>query len=562
VTFNSSAKTVKSSAISPDGKYVAYSDVSGIHVKLLSTGEERTIPMPGERSEGSISYVDSWFPDGTQLLGHSRQSDDRGSMWTLSVMGQSFRELRRDAWAWQVSPDGAHIAFSPKQPFEDFHEIWVTDAEGDNAREVLGLGDAEWLWSVHWSPDGRRLAYIRAQHRLDKYFQWIESCDLKGDNRTSLLTVSDQDPWLPVQDIAWLQDGRVIYSRWESVSSADDANLWQITVDLRLGSPTSRPRRITRWAGSNLVGLTASADGTRIAFRKDIPRSQLLLGDLISPGHLRGLPRRLINDEMSVFAGDWTPDSKAVIFQSDPNGKPNVLKESITTAEPEPLVVGPKAAGLPRLSPDGAWVLYTETEAASANGGAAKYRLMRVPVSGGSPQFVLETRNATVSLGNFNCSRSPANFCVLRESSSDQKRLMLLAFDPYTGKQKLLRPIETEFGGMMSPDGTSYAGATGGQVDSRIRFLSLSGGPDREITVKGWPNLSSLDWSADGKGFYSCSVSSRGSTLLYVDLQATPQVVWRDRETIGCFGLPSPDNRHLAIGSVVNNSNIWTVENF
>jgi hypothetical protein len=44
-----------------DGKYVAYSDAGGIHVKLLSTGEERSIPTLGEAPTGTISYVAGWF---------------------------------------------------------------------------------------------------------------------------------------------------------------------------------------------------------------------------------------------------------------------------------------------------------------------------------------------------------------------------------------------------------------------------------------------------------------------------------------------------------------------
>ena len=46
LTFNSSDHPVVSNAISPDGKYLAYSDPAGIHVKLISTGEERLIPKP------------------------------------------------------------------------------------------------------------------------------------------------------------------------------------------------------------------------------------------------------------------------------------------------------------------------------------------------------------------------------------------------------------------------------------------------------------------------------------------------------------------------------------
>ncbi len=60
-----------------------------------------------------------------------------------------------------------------------------------------------------------------------------------------------------------------------------------------------------------------------------------------------------------------------------------------------------------------------------------------------------------------------------------------------------------------------------------IRLLSLSGGSDREITVKGWPNLTGLDWSPNGKGLYCGSVSPQGGTLLYVDLKGNARMLWQ-----------------------------------
>ena len=68
LTFNSSENPVESSAISPDGKYLAYSDPAGIHVKLLSSGDERLIPRPAGVPVGANWGVASWFPDSTQLL--------------------------------------------------------------------------------------------------------------------------------------------------------------------------------------------------------------------------------------------------------------------------------------------------------------------------------------------------------------------------------------------------------------------------------------------------------------------------------------------------------------
>jgi serine/threonine protein kinase len=113
LTFNSSENAIESGAISPDGQYLAYSDRAGIHVKLLSSGEERLIPRPAGVPAGASWIVGSWFPDGTQLLANAYEPGGHQSMWAVSVLGQSPRELRDGARAWEVSPDGSRTAFTP-----------------------------------------------------------------------------------------------------------------------------------------------------------------------------------------------------------------------------------------------------------------------------------------------------------------------------------------------------------------------------------------------------------------------------------------------------------------
>jgi serine/threonine protein kinase len=46
VTTNPAEDPVWYATISPDGKYLAYGDYSGIHLRLIDTGETRTIPVP------------------------------------------------------------------------------------------------------------------------------------------------------------------------------------------------------------------------------------------------------------------------------------------------------------------------------------------------------------------------------------------------------------------------------------------------------------------------------------------------------------------------------------
>jgi eukaryotic-like serine/threonine-protein kinase len=92
----------------------------------------------------------------------------------------------------------------------------------------------------------------------------------------------------------------------------------------------------------------------------------------------------------------------------------------------------------------------------------------------------------------------------------------------------------------------------------------LTGGADREITVKGWPNVSGLDWAPDGKAFYVGSSTPQARTLLYVDLKGNARVLWqfKGRGTGTIWGMPSPDARYLAILGSVTNSNVWMLENF
>jgi hypothetical protein len=94
-------------------------------------------------------------------------------------------------------------------------------------------------------------------------------------------------------------------------------------------------------------------------------------------------------------------------------------------------------------------------------------------------------------------------------------------------------------------------------------LLSLSGGAESEITVKGWPNITGLDRSPDGKGFYCGSSSPQGHTLLYVDLKGNVRVLWQYKAGgYAIWGMPSPDGRYLAILGEVINSNVWMIEGF
>ena len=48
LTTNSSEDPVMASSISPDGKYLLYADLEGLHLRLMTTGETQSLPIPDE----------------------------------------------------------------------------------------------------------------------------------------------------------------------------------------------------------------------------------------------------------------------------------------------------------------------------------------------------------------------------------------------------------------------------------------------------------------------------------------------------------------------------------
>jgi Tol biopolymer transport system component len=305
--------------------------------------------------------------------------------------------------------------------------------------------------------------------------------------------------------------------------------------------------------------LAASADGKRLVFLRTALQIQTYVGELGGVGTRMKAPRRLTNDEANDQPFAWTPDSKAVLFHSDRNGTQGIFKQQIKANEAQAVITGEQDASFPRISADGEWILYFETPKGAAP--STPQRLMRVPIAGGAPQFVLEMHN----IENFDCTHSSAGLCVLVEDSRDGKQLTLTAFDPLKGRGKVLRTIPKD-GAICCATGLSADGSTlalsKSEREIHIRLLSLSGTADREITVKGWPNVTGLDWSPDGKGLYCGSASARGNTLLYVDLEGNARVLWQTIGARDIYAIPSPDGRYLAIEGEMRNSNVWMLEGF
>ena len=83
-----SENSVNLGAISPDTKYLAYSDQKGMHLKLIQTGEILNIPQPpGAAPKVLTWWPNGWFPDSTKFIAGSVDDGGFRSAWIISAGG-------------------------------------------------------------------------------------------------------------------------------------------------------------------------------------------------------------------------------------------------------------------------------------------------------------------------------------------------------------------------------------------------------------------------------------------------------------------------------------------
>jgi Tol biopolymer transport system component len=561
ITFNSEEDPALSSAISPDGKYLAYTDLDGLHMRVVATGEMQSLPIPREMCFRCA--VISWFPDATKLLvsGPVGQHDEHG-IYEVSLIGGTMRQLRQQAAFATVSPDGTLVAFTSVNS----HELWVMDAQGNNARKLFGTPAGEVLGFPGWAPGGRRLAYMQARRGFEVRDIHVDSIDVNGGNPTT--AISDDK----VGAFVWLADGRMVYALRELTPRETDTNLWQIRVDPVTGKVKGDPARLTDWSGFHMRRLSAPADGKSLVLMNDIQQSDVYIATLTAGDASLDAPARMTLSEKMDWAGGWTPDSKSVLFYSDREGTYGIFKQAIDDSSAVPLVTGSDEKRSPRMCPDGSCILYMQWPARKTDEVPASGHLMRMPVTGGPSESVIEVKgylglggvgSYTAAVGgvpSFHCAKIEGGTCVLAEKGTDASKIDFTVFDPMTGKRQSTLSVnaaDLDFWDL-SRDGTRIAYGKSSYDDMPIRILPVNGAAPSEWH---FPDLNLMDgiaWAADGKRLFVSTLTSKGSGIYLLAEKAEPKQLSFRSWTVYEF-TASPDGKRLAVSDLSRNCNAWLI---
>jgi Tol biopolymer transport system component len=567
ITANPPQAPINAAVVSLDGKYVAYADTTGVYIRHIDTGDVRPLQLP----KAFNAIPASWFPDGTHLLLKSGGAQGRPGLWKVSILGGSPQQLMENASEAAISPDGSKIAFLRGDALGSL-EIWVMGTDGSNLHQIagatvpeasvpLGYGTASQpLTGVHlsgvaWSPDGRRLAYLRrlkegARSTLLEARHSLETVGVDG-GRPKVLRISTQ--LLPV--LCWAVDGRVFYAyRDNPASEREDSGIWWVRVNQKSGELEGKPVQLTKGAG-RIGGLSVSADGRRLILWRANSFPQIFLAEIDAETGRFKAPRRLSLDDSTNQVYAWTPDSRTVFFSSNRSGTTKLYRQAIDQAVPEVLVEG-RGNFLARLNPDGTRILFVD--GFNTLDPALPQRILSVPLEGGTPRVVLQRP----SIHNISCARSPSKLCLF--DSVEGSTAHFFTFDPEDGKTQEFATLQVKGGlnWMLSQDGSQLA-LNLEPLGHRVTFMAVSDKSAHEVEVNQWA-LTNIDWSPDGK---SVLVSSRTADGAPVILGVEPNGNYRvllegDNATQLWWAIESPDGRYVALTEVTGANNVWMVENF
>lgn len=584
LTANSPDLPVYNAAISPNGKFLAYSDPRGVFLRALDTEESHPLSIP----EGFRVHGLSWLPDGAHLLVAAVNGPmERPSLWNVSIWGGPPKKIAERSESGSVSPDGKTIALLRSNWFSRT-DLYLTNAEGNQERKVAEISGYVFAPPA-WSPDGLRLAYPKAiswPGYSDEKVE-LESYELKsGRTETILSDYRLQDA------VAWTHDGRLLFSLSEEPPNQVESNIWALHIDARTGKPVGRPERVT--SGPDAKPLeSVSTDGRRMAFVRTNIAPTVYITE-VNPRTKTIAPlQRLTMDELQNRPYEWTPDGKTVLYVSNRDGDSHIFRQDIDSAMPELVVGAPYSAIILRLNPEGTEIFFTselskaeskesdgqsETQTVKADAKnpadpeashqfrSRMVRMMRVPLAGGTPQVLFEEPG----INNFQCARAPARACLF--SKFVKGAMMFFKFDPSSGARKEWISVSAEspewegYNWTLSPDGKMVAlakGKTHVSTNADVRLVPLEGGSEKVLHVTGWAGLSTIDWAADSKSLWaSARLGGETRTLVNIDLQGHAKAVLEEKTPHVGWAIPSRDGKRLAILEAAGDSNVWLLEGF
>jgi serine/threonine protein kinase/Tol biopolymer transport system component len=505
-------------AVSPDGKYVAYVSREngrfGLWIRQVGTSGNVQVVPPG-----NISYTGLTFSnDGNYIYFTGKDTAGGSGVYFVATLGGESRKLVSDASEGTISfsRDGAQFAF-----VRSARELVVADANGNNQHTVAYADAGQAFVHTAWCPDGRTI--VTTAYSADDNNIRLVAISVADGSKTLLGT----QLWRRVSGIAWLPDdenliltGRDLETQISQVwkVSRQNGSATRITNDLsnynglgisadgkaavsivenRLSniwvvsdSNLANAKRITSDAGreEGVSGIAWTADGRIVYTTRMIASQDLWIVDPAS-----GDNRQLTFDAGANYHPAVTPDGKTIVFVSTRTGNAELWKMGIDGGNPVQVTHTSGIEARPVITPDGKWIIFDVADDNRSN------TIWKLPIDGGQAIQLTEVRSLRASI-----SPDGKQFACLYGDNANgaRRKVAVISIDGGPPIEQLgLSDVVTSPFFKWAADGRSLVYLDAISHGLELWGQPLDGGPRTKMVGSATDMIYNFDESRNGKGF-------------------------------------------------------------
>jgi eukaryotic-like serine/threonine-protein kinase len=519
---------VNDSAISPDGKFVAYvvenSGKQSIWLREVDNTNSRQI-VPSSDSQfygGTFSRVGDYF-----YYIEKERNNTIGTLYRVPSPGGTPLKLITDVdGPIALSPDETQLAFVRGSSTGE-RALMIANVDGSNERKIAARRGYESFsfGGPAWSPDGKGIVCGAAFTTETERFLTLVQVEI-SDGAIRQLT---PQKWKAIGRVSWLLDGKGIVFTATEQRAGSNSQLWY--MDYATGKAQRISKDLQDYHGASVTSdamtlvtkqtetlssmwIVPNGDSDRaveILSHKDdggnntyfyrtrfswMPDGRIMYTSLVNGSptlwvmNATGSDARQMtsNTDESLFPS-VTPDSRYIIFQSENAGFSNVWRMDLDGSNRKQLTYGPDDSWS-WCSPDSKWVVYH-----SSNQG--RRTVWRVPIEGGNPEQLTDYPSVAPVV-------SPDGKWICIYYRSETKAPWRLGIIPFSGGPPVKSfevPPGVVFQSLVrwTPDGSALAYIINKDGMSNIWVQPLDDRPVRQLTKFKSDQIFWFEWSPDGK---------------------------------------------------------------
>jgi len=476
------------SAISPDGKYVAYVDDDGrnrtLRVKQVATGSDVEIVSPG-----IIWFADVRFSHDGDYVFYVVQPefDAPGELYQVPTLGGTPRKLFGDiATGVSFSPEGSKVAYFKGEGGQFGNEVWVSNVDGSDVKQLALVEPPKFfLGTPAWSPNDDLLVMVMAD--VSEFKGQLVGIPKGGGDLKPLV----DRKWDGLGEVAWLPDGSgVVFTVFERGFSG-----FQL---FDMDYPSGELHRITNDVNS-YIGVSLTADGQRLATIQGDRRAEVWIQAVDREDSLRKVDTTT-GASNGADGVAWTMDNR-IVYSADEGAERHLWLMNADGSEARRLTVSGTRHAEPAIQPDGQSIVFESW-------GGDQFGIWSIRLDGTgleklTPDGAFGTRAAVSPDGEWLLYETiyEGDFQMVRQSLATGEREVVLTGDCHSPS--------------WSPDGSRMVlhFRAGGERLWKTGILT----PDGSELLGTYDFHSELDspWSADGQSLFHAETKD-GVTNIYL----------------------------------------------